>query len=70
MIKNDVIGLYSVHLADSDWRIRKEIMWGFSNISCCSSEIIQNLFDCHHLIQNILETTLNDDDAKVNYSFI
>jgi len=65
LIKNDVIGVYSVYLADSDWRIRKEIMWGLSNISCCSSEIIQNIFDSQHLIQNILETTLNDDETKV-----
>lgn len=42
-------------------------MWGFSNLACCSSEILQNVYDSPFLIQNIFEATLNDEDPKVIY---
>jgi len=40
-------------------------MWGFSNIACCSSDILENVYKAPFLLQNILETTLNDADPNV-----
>jgi len=41
-------------------------MWGFSNLSCCPSEITQKLFEVPNLIESILEATHYDEAPEVN----
>lgn len=64
-MKNDIVSLYAHYLTDYEHEIRKDIMWGLSNIACCESPYIELLFTTPFLLQNIIDLTSNDVNMKV-----